>query len=106
MAFAPSSTGHSVQDQVVRMIVATLAGRLQAARVEKALRKPPASLAAYDCVLRADALHATKDTTLVSLSTEMGRRSGANHANGRGIALVAAVDYFITETYHLVHFVP
>jgi adenylate cyclase len=45
-----------VQDQVVRMIVGTLAGRLQAADMEKALRKPPASLAAYDCVLRADAL--------------------------------------------------
>jgi TolB-like protein/Flp pilus assembly protein TadD len=45
-----------VQDQVVRVIVGTLAGRLQAAVVEKALRKPPASLAAYDCVLRADAL--------------------------------------------------
>jgi TolB-like protein/Tfp pilus assembly protein PilF len=46
----------AVQDEVVRMIVGTLAGRLQAAGVEKALRKPPASLAAYDCVLRADAL--------------------------------------------------
>jgi adenylate cyclase len=45
-----------VQDQVVRVIVGTLAGRLQAAVVEKALRKAPASLAAYDCVLRADAL--------------------------------------------------
>jgi len=45
-----------VQDQVVRMIVGTLAGRLQAASVERALRKPPANLAAYDCVLRADAL--------------------------------------------------
>jgi TolB-like protein/tetratricopeptide (TPR) repeat protein len=46
----------AVQDQVVSTIVGTLAGRLQAADVEKALRKPPASLAAYDCVLRADAL--------------------------------------------------
>jgi TolB-like protein/class 3 adenylate cyclase/Tfp pilus assembly protein PilF len=46
----------AVQDQVVRMIVGTLAARLQAAGVEKSLRKPPASLAAYDCVLRADAL--------------------------------------------------
>jgi TolB-like protein/class 3 adenylate cyclase/tetratricopeptide (TPR) repeat protein len=46
----------TVQDQVVRMIVGTLAGRLQAAGIEEALRKPPASLAAYDCVLRADAL--------------------------------------------------
>jgi TolB-like protein/class 3 adenylate cyclase/tetratricopeptide (TPR) repeat protein len=46
----------TVQDQLVRMIVGTLAGRLQAAGVEKALRKPPASLAAYDYVLRADAI--------------------------------------------------
>jgi adenylate cyclase len=46
----------TVQDEVVRMIVGTLAGRLQAAGIEEALRKPPASLAAYDCVLRADAL--------------------------------------------------
>jgi TolB-like protein/Tfp pilus assembly protein PilF len=46
----------NVQDQVVRMIVGTLAGRIEAAGVEKAVRKPPSSLAAYDCVLRADAL--------------------------------------------------
>jgi adenylate cyclase len=45
-----------VQDQVVRTIVGTLVGRLQAAGVERAKRKPPASLAAYECVLRADAL--------------------------------------------------
>jgi TolB-like protein/Tfp pilus assembly protein PilF len=46
----------AVQDQVVRRIVATLTGRLQAAAAELARRKPPASLAAYECVLRADAL--------------------------------------------------
>jgi adenylate cyclase len=46
----------NVQDQVVRMIVGTLAGRIEAAGVEKALRKPPSNLAAYDYVLRADAL--------------------------------------------------
>jgi TolB-like protein/Tfp pilus assembly protein PilF len=46
----------AVQDEVVRTIVATLTGRLQAATVERAKRKPPASLAAYECVLRADAL--------------------------------------------------
>jgi adenylate cyclase len=46
----------AVQDELVRMIVGTLAGRLQAAGVESAARKPPASLAAYDYVLRADAL--------------------------------------------------
>jgi adenylate cyclase len=46
----------AVQDQVVRTIVATLMGRLQAAGAEVARRKPPANLAAYECVLRADAL--------------------------------------------------
>jgi TolB-like protein/class 3 adenylate cyclase len=46
----------AVQDQVVSTIVGTLAGQLEAAHVAGARRKPPTSLAAYDCVLRADAL--------------------------------------------------
>jgi adenylate cyclase len=46
----------AVQDEVVRTIVATVAGRLQAVGAEVAARKPPASLAAYELVLRADAL--------------------------------------------------
>jgi TolB-like protein/Tfp pilus assembly protein PilF len=45
-----------VQDQVVRTIVGTLVGRLQAAGAERVTRKPPTSLAAYECVLRGDAL--------------------------------------------------
>jgi TolB-like protein len=46
----------AVQDQVVRTIVGTLTGRLSAAAAEVAARKSPANLAAYECVLRADAL--------------------------------------------------
>jgi TolB-like protein/class 3 adenylate cyclase/Tfp pilus assembly protein PilF len=45
-----------VQDQVVRTIVGTLVGRLQADRVDRAKRKPPTSLVAYECVLRGDSL--------------------------------------------------
>ena len=45
-----------VQDQVVRTIVVTLAGRMTAARTELAKRKPTASLAAYEHFLRGDAL--------------------------------------------------
>jgi adenylate cyclase len=45
-----------VQDQVVRTIVSTLVGRLQAAGTERAKRKPPSSLMAYECLLRGDAL--------------------------------------------------
>jgi adenylate cyclase len=54
----------AVQDQLVRTIVATLVGRLQAAGAEGARRKPPASLAAYECVLRADALPLIGDSAI------------------------------------------
>ncbi|TIR55926.1 MAG: tetratricopeptide repeat protein, partial [Mesorhizobium sp.] len=37
-------------------IVGTVIGRLKAAGAEKARRKPPANLAAYECVLRGNAL--------------------------------------------------
>jgi TolB-like protein/Tfp pilus assembly protein PilF len=46
----------AVQDQVVRTIVGTLTGRLSAVSADVAMRKFPANLAAYECVLRADAL--------------------------------------------------
>ena len=46
----------TVQDQVVRTIVSTLVGRVQACDAERARRKPPASLAAYECVLQGNAL--------------------------------------------------
>ena len=45
-----------IQDQVVRTIAATVLGRIKAAVIETALRKPPASLEAYECVLKADDL--------------------------------------------------
>lgn len=46
----------ALQDEVVRTIVGTLVGRVQAAGAESARRKPPTSLEAYECVLRGDAL--------------------------------------------------
>jgi TolB-like protein/tetratricopeptide (TPR) repeat protein len=46
----------AVQDRVVQKIVSTLVGRVQVSYVERARRKPPASLAAYECVLKANAL--------------------------------------------------
>jgi TolB-like protein len=44
------------QDRVVRTIVSTLVGRVQVSDVERARRKPPASLAAYECLLKGNAL--------------------------------------------------
>ena len=61
---ATKSEIFAVQDQLVRTIVATLVGRLQAAGAEGAKRKPPASLAAYECVLRADALPLIRDPAI------------------------------------------
>lgn len=46
----------TMQDHIVRSIAAQLSGRLQLADLEKASRKPPNSMAAYDYVLRGHAL--------------------------------------------------
>ncbi len=46
----------TVQDQVVQTIVSTLVGRVQVSDTERARRKPPASLEAYECVLQGNAL--------------------------------------------------
>ena len=42
----------AVQEEVARTIVSTLVGRIQDASLQKSLRRPPASLAAYECLLR------------------------------------------------------
>lgn len=47
----------SIQDELVRTIVTTLAGRIMADQVEEVRRKPPTMLAAYECVLMADAMN-------------------------------------------------
>ena len=46
----------AVQDRVVQTIVSTLVGRVEVSAAERARRKPPASLAAYECVLKGNAL--------------------------------------------------
>ncbi len=46
----------AVQDRVVQTIVSTLVGRVEVSDAERARRKPPASLAAYECVLKGNAL--------------------------------------------------
>jgi TolB-like protein/DNA-binding winged helix-turn-helix (wHTH) protein len=46
----------AVQDQVVQTIVSTLVGRVHVSDVERARRKPASGLAAYECVLKGNAL--------------------------------------------------
>ncbi len=43
----------AIQDELVHAIVAALAGRVRDADAKRSLMKPPESLAAYDCYLRA-----------------------------------------------------
>jgi adenylate cyclase len=52
----PAEDVFAIQDEVVRTVVATLVGRLDAVRAEGLRRRPTASLSAYDCVLRGNAL--------------------------------------------------
>ena len=46
----------AVQHEVVQKIVSTLVGRVQATNADRARRKHPASLEAYECVLKGNAL--------------------------------------------------
>ncbi|HZT18042.1 MAG TPA: adenylate/guanylate cyclase domain-containing protein [Dongiaceae bacterium] len=46
-----------IQDEVTSAVVATLPGRVEAASSERAARKLPESLAAYECVLAGKTLH-------------------------------------------------
>jgi len=52
----PMADLFAVQDEVVRTIVGTLVGRVQASGADRTRRKPPSSLDAYDHVLRGNAL--------------------------------------------------
>lgn len=47
----------AIQDEVTAAIVATLPGRVEAAQQDLLVRKTPASLAAYECVLAAKVRH-------------------------------------------------
>jgi TolB-like protein/Tfp pilus assembly protein PilF len=79
----------AVQDRLVRTIVATLAGRLQAADIEVARRKPPASLAAYECVLRADALPLEDPASPAAARLLYERAIALDPGYGRAHALLA-----------------
>jgi TolB-like protein/DNA-binding SARP family transcriptional activator len=75
-----------VQDEVVQTIVSTLVGRVQAAAAQRARRKPPASLAAYECVLQGNALPwddakaAAEATRLFETAIEIDPGYGVAHA--------------------------
>jgi TolB-like protein len=67
----------AVLDRVVQTLVSTLVGRVQVSVNERSRRKPPASLAAYECVLKCNALSwddpagAAEATRLVEKAIEL-----------------------------------
>jgi len=75
-----------VQDRVVQKIVSTLVGRVQVSYAERARRKPPTSLAAYECVLKANSLSwddpegAADAIRLVEKAIELDPGYGSAHA--------------------------
>ncbi len=75
-----------VQDRIVQTIVSTLVGRIQLSEVERARHRPPTSLAAYECVLKAnllfwdDADGAAEATRLVEKAMELDPSYGFAHA--------------------------
>jgi Flp pilus assembly protein TadD len=52
----PAEHVFAIQDEVVRTVAATLAGRLEATGAATLRRRPPSNLSAYECVLRGNAL--------------------------------------------------
>ena len=76
----------AVQDRVVQTIVSTLVGRVEISAAERARRKPPTSLAAYECVLRGNALSwddplgAAEATRLFEKAVELDPGYGYAHA--------------------------
>lgn len=76
----------AVQDEVIQRIVSTLVGRVQVTDTDRARRKPPASLEAYECVLKGNALPwddaagAAEATRLFEKAIEIDPGYGMAHA--------------------------
>jgi adenylate cyclase len=81
----------AVQDQVVQTIVSTLVGRVQVSDIARARRKPSSSLAAYECVLKGNALP-WDDPDSLSEATRLFRKAiEIDPSYGHAHALLAAI---------------
>ena len=82
-----------VQDEVVRTIVATLAGRAIARDAQRARRKPSSSLAAYECVLEGNALNWMDAKEAAEAERLFQRAIELDPGYGLAHALLAAMRY-------------
>lgn len=81
------------QDQLVRTIVGTLMGRLQVSAAELANRKLPASLTAYDYLLRGNALHFDDHRAAVEARRLFSKAIELDPGYARAYALLADLTY-------------
>jgi adenylate cyclase len=65
----------AIQDEVTSALAATLRGRVEAARHDRAARKPTESMAAYEYVLAGKVLHHRSDRTANHEATELLNRA-------------------------------
>jgi len=89
--------GFASRDAVVRTIVGTLVGRLEAAAVQRANRRPPGSLTAYECVLRGNALPWDDPAGTAQASQLFARAIEIDPGNGQAHAMLAIVSLKIWE---------
>jgi TolB-like protein len=83
----------SVQDQVVRTIVSTLVGRVQVSDIERARRKPPSNLAAYEYMLQGNAIAWDTPEGLAQATRLFERAVEIDPGYGFAHALLAATCY-------------
>jgi len=103
----------AVQDEVVQRIVSTLVGRVQVTDAHRARRKHPASLEAYECLLKGNALAwddpagAAEATRLIEKAIDIDPGYGMAHAL---LAILRIRDWLrepensaskLDEAYHL-----
>jgi uncharacterized protein (DUF924 family)/TolB-like protein len=83
----------TVQDQLVRTIVGTLVGRVQVSDAKRADRRPPTSLAAYECVLKGNALPWSDPAGLAEAQRLFEKAIELDPGYGFAHALLAAISY-------------
>ena len=79
-----------VQDQVVQTIVSTLVGRVHVSDAERARRKPAASLEAYECVLKGNALPWESSDGLAEATRLFEKAISIDPGYGHAYALLAS----------------
>jgi tetratricopeptide (TPR) repeat protein len=80
-----------VQDELVRIIVGTVAGRIQAAETARACRKPPSGLSAHELLLRGNSLSWDDRNSAAQAKRAFARAIEIDPLYGRPYSLLATM---------------